>query len=235
MSNIEYEVQPNKLTTPVSYAARVRSRGVVTREQLAQSIAQRMGTDVASVLGVWSVQGRVLVEFLQAGMSVEVDDMATVSLSITARMDGPNDPLPGDAQLNIILRPDRKLSDAVRAGASVTRIEPSNLAAQIVAVTTPVGDIAALAPGMIVQSDGYRQGFNPERADEGAFLVPGDGSPAVRFTNYLASGDRKLLMAVPAGLATGTDWTLEVRTRTRGGSPTSPLYVGYWNTPLHSV
>lgn len=72
----------------------------------------------------------------------------------------------------------------MRVGASITRIEPSNLAPQIVAVSAPIGDLSALAPTAVLQSDGYRQGFSLDRPDEGAFLVPTDGSPAVRFLNY---------------------------------------------------
>lgn len=40
MSNIDYDVQVNRLTTPESYSARVKPRGVITREQFAQQIAQ---------------------------------------------------------------------------------------------------------------------------------------------------------------------------------------------------
>ena len=204
-------------------------------EQLARAIAQRGQIDVSQVLSVWNLQERLLVEFLQAGMSVEVDDLASVSLSMTAKMDGPDALLPGDWQQGVILRPDAKLLEAVRMGASVTRVEPSNMAPQIVAVSSPVGDLAALAPGMIVQSNGYRQGFNPARLDEGVFLVSADGTQQVRFANTLASGDRKLQMAVPDGLALNTDWGMEVRTRTKGSGPTAPLYIGYWGTVLHSA
>jgi len=73
------------------------------------------------------------------------------------------------------------------------------------------------------------------RADEGAFLVSSDGTQQVRFANSLASGDRKLLMAVPDTLSTNLDWTLEVRNRTKGAAPTAPLYVGYWGAVLHSA
>ena len=235
MSNIEYEVSPNKLTTPLSYAARVKMRGVLSRVQFAEQIAQRGQIDVSQVYTVWNLQHRVLIENLLAGLSVEVDDLTTVSLSMTAKMDGPNEPLPADAQLNIILRPDRKLIDAVRMNASITRIEPTNLSPLIVGVSSPVGDLSALLPNMVVQSDGYRQGFNADRLDEGAFLVSSDGTQQVRFLNYLATGDRKLMMAVPANLATDTNWTLEVRNRTKGASPTAPLYVGSWGTTLHSA
>ena len=236
MSNIEYEVQPNKLTTPVSYAARVRARGVVSREQFARQIAVRGGTDVSNVNTVLDLLHRVLVENLHAGLSVEVDDLMVVSLSITAKMDGPNDPLPSDAQLNISLRSDRKLIEAVRADASITRIEPSNQAAQIIQVSSPSpgGDVGALVAGMVLQTEGYRQSFDPLRGDEGVFLVGEDGTQ-VRFETYLATGDRKLQMFVPATLSPDTNWMLEVRNRTKGAAPTAPLYVGYWNAPLHSA
>jgi len=83
MANIEYEVQPNKLTTPLSYAARVRTRGSISRDQFAAQIATRMGIDLSLVHAIWNTQHRVLVENLQAGMNVEVDDLCTASLSLT--------------------------------------------------------------------------------------------------------------------------------------------------------
>ena len=74
-----------------------------------------------------------------------------------------------------------------------------------------------------------------DRLDEGVFLVLSDGTQQLRFETYLASGDRKLLMAVPQSIDPNTNWTLEVRNRTRGAAPTAPLYIGYWGTPLHSA
>ena len=235
MANIEYDVQPNKLTVPTSYAPRVRTRGVITRAQFAQQIAQLGNVDVSLVYTIWNLQSRALVDDLVAGMSVEVDDLTSVSVSMSGKMDGPNDPLPADWELKVNLRPDSKLLEAVRTAATVTRVEPLSAAPMLTQVSAAVGDLQALVPGMVVQSEGYRQSFSLDRADEGAFLVPSDGAPAVRFTNYLASGDRKLLMAVPTGLSADTNWTLEVRARTRGALPTGPLYIGTWGTPLHSA
>ena len=47
-----------------------------------------------------------------------------------------------------------------------------------------------------------------------------------------AIADVEVLLPPPAA---NTDWTLEVRTRSRGSRPTGSLYVGAWNTPLHSA
>lgn len=184
---------------------------------------------------MWNLQHRVLVQDLQSGMSVEVDDLAIASLSISAKMETPNSPLPADWELQVSLRPDRKMLDAVRNGATVTRIAPNSIAPQIVAVSAPVGDLQALQPNAVLQVEGYRQSFNLARPDEGAFLVSSDSTQQVRFLNYIARGDRKLIMAVPTSLPAGLEWTLEIRTRTRKSKPTGPLYIGIWNQTLHSL
>lgn len=234
MSNIEYEIQPNKLTTPLSYAARVRTRGTISRAQFALQIAHRGGLDVSSVLALWSLQHRILTENLRAGMNVEVDDLCIASLSLSGKLDGPTSPLPADAQLYVSLRADARLVEAVRVGASLTRIQPSNLAPQIVQVGALIGSLQTLQSDNAIQIEGYRQTFDATRPDEGVFLVPQDGTPAIRATNYLTQGDRKLIFAVPV-LPSNTDFQLEIRARTKNSKATAPLYTGIWNILLHSA
>jgi len=217
----------------LSYAARVRTRGGVSRDQFAAQIATRMGIDLSLVHAIWNTQHRVLVENLQAGLNVEVDDLCTASLSISAKLDTPTAPLPATSQLYVSLRPDPRLLDAVRNGATVTRIEPSNLAPQIVQVSAMVGTLSTLAADNVLQVEGYRQAFDATRPDEGVFLVPDSGTP-IRATNYLTQGDRKLLLALPT-LPPNMDFALEVRTRTKGSKPTAPLYTGSWSGTLHSA
>lgn len=49
---IEYEVTPNPLTTPPSYALRVRPRGTLGGDELNARIAQEVALDPATVTAV---------------------------------------------------------------------------------------------------------------------------------------------------------------------------------------
>jgi len=66
----------------------------------------------------------------------------------------------------------------------------------------------------------------------GVFLVPPTGD-AIRVSHYLSMGDRKLLFAAPT-VPAATDFSLELRVRTKGAKPTGPLYTGAWSGTLHS-
>lgn len=189
---------------------------------------------MSALFALWSLQHRVLTENLQAGMNVEVDDLCTATLSISAKMETATSPLPADAQLYVALRPDVLLNEAVRMGATISRVEPGNMAPQLVQVSALVGALNALKTDAVVQIEGYRQGFDPARDDEGVFFLPPDGAPALRATNYITQGDRELIFALPA-LPSAMEFNLEVRTRTKGAKPTGPLYTGSWNGVVRSA
>ena len=224
---IEYEVALNKLTTPASYTPRVRSRGTVTTAELIRDISAQSTLSEADARAMLIALAERVAAELRAGNSVSIDGIVQLTPTLSAKLAGPTDPLPADATIGIGARVDVKLVNGLRSDASLTRVEAANLSPSLLTVTATTGALTALAADNILEIKGERLSFDPTQSDEGAFFVPPSG-PAVRATNYLDKGDKRLRFAVPA-LTSGTSYTLEVRKRSKGSQT---LRSGAWATSL---
>jgi nucleoid DNA-binding protein len=211
--SIEYELSVNKLTTPPSYAPRVRPRATTGLEALAQRIADASTLAPADVQATLVAFTELIESELIAGNWVQLDGIGIITTSLTGRLAGPTDPLPEDSKVEIGFRADNRLRKNLRANAQFTRIDPSDQAPLLLALSVKVGIILPdIRTNDVLELLGDRLSVDESKPDEGAFLVPATG-PALRATNYLSNGDKKLLFAVPGGITDNTEYTLQVRNR----------------------
>lgn len=227
---IAYEVVLNKLTTPDSYAPRVKPKNTVTLANLLKDIS------AASTLAPADVEATVVafIERVQAelirGNQVKVDGLAIFSASIKAKLASPNADLPAGAKVNVNVKAHPGITKAVREGASLERVEASSQTPNLASVVAITGMLDELVENNVIEITGSRLKFDPSKSDEGVFFVPPSG-PALRASTYINLGDSKITLVVPA-LSIGTvSYTLQVRSRRKNSLI---LRTGSWPTPIVS-
>ncbi len=230
--SLQYELNVNKLTTPNSYAARVRPRATIGTDALAAAIGGATtfsAPDVKAVLLALAVQ--VQSELL-AGNWVQIDGLGIITTSLKARVPAITDPLPADATAEIGFRADAQLRAQVQTQAQYERIEASDQSPLLLTCAAQTGGgINALAPSDVVQIIGDRLKCKVSLLDEGVFFVDPTG-PATRVTNYLYNADKQLQFATPPGLSAGINYRLEVRNRRKSSIA---LRTASWPSPVNAT
>ena len=227
--SIEYELSLNKLTTPDSYAARVRPRATTGTAALAAAIAGSSTMSEADVAGVLMALAAQVQTELLAGNWVQIDGLGILTTSVKARLATITDPLPSDASIEIGYRADSTLREQVQTQASFERIEATDQSPLLLTLTAQTGPgLGGVGPGDVLQFIGDRMKVRPAASDEGVFFTDATGT-ATRVTNYLHNTDKELQFAVPSGLTPATSYTVQVRARVRGSNT---LRSTTWGTPV---
>ncbi len=123
MATIQWRPEVNALTTPQSYRARVLPRNVIGNDELAAEIAAEL--DVISpelARLVITTEKKLIARHLANGDQVTQEDALTYSLSLTARLDSPDDPLPDEPDmLKVRIYASKPFAAAVRQPAILER------------------------------------------------------------------------------------------------------------------
>ncbi len=224
---IEYEVALNKLTTPTSYAARVRPQYTVRLNDLLKDIASSCTVTPADINAVVTAFiDRVQTE-LARGNNVSIDGLGIYGVRIKAKMAQLTDPLPSDYKILVSVRPDRGIVQSVRGMASLARVEQTSKAPLLLVLTAWIGSVFAANPGSVYEIVGDRLAFDPAEPDEGVFFVPVSTGSAVRATNYLYRGEKRVAEDTIADVDASGIWPGKVVTTVE---PVGP----YWEAePEH--
>lgn len=225
---IEYEVALNKLTTRPSYAPRVRPKGTISSGALIRRAVALSTVSTADAQAVLTALLEIIVEELSDGNSVVVGGLVQLTPTLSAKLPDSSAALPANATIGIGTRVDAKLVNAVRAKATLTRVEATNLSPLLRTVTATTGSLTALVGGNVLEIKGERLKFDPTKPDEGVFFVtPADST--IRVTTYLDNGDKRIRFIVPNDLTSTFDYTIEVRKRAIGSQT---LRSGSYSTPV---
>jgi nucleoid DNA-binding protein len=231
--SINYEPALNKLTTPVTYSARVKPKNTIVLDDLLQAISTSCtlsASDVAAT--VMNFIAQIQIELLK-GNSVNIEGLARFGTSISAKMTSPTVDLPADAVVNVTAQAASGLLKAVRSGASVTRVATPSLAPDLLEVSAYTGSLTTLVAGTVMEIKGARLNFDASHNDEGVFFVKASDGTATRAAIFMNSGSKKLTFIVPSGLPTaGTAVRLEVRARRERSTL---LRTGSWPTLLNTA
>jgi hypothetical protein len=227
--SIQYELSLNKLTTPASYAPRVRPRDTLDLATLGAQIAGSSTLALADVQAVLTSLTEQIQAGLLAGNWVALDGIGIITSSLTGRLPTPTSPLPSESQVDIGFRADTRLRKNLRANAHFERLEPTPQAPLLLTlVAESGGGLGSIAAGDVLRLSGDRLRVHPAVASEGVFLVGTTGSP-IKVENYLENGDKQLLFVLPSLAGGSSSFTLEVRAR-RENSTT--LRTTAWPAPL---
>jgi hypothetical protein len=177
--------------------------------------------------------GAQIEQALLGGQALELPGLGRISLSIRAKMEGPNDPLPADRRLVINITPERSMTEHLNDQAELVREDAPLLLPVFETVTAFNASLSSLQPGNLIKYTGDRLSFHSQVADEGLFLVTAAGvATRISSTLYDQPTASRGAFLVPAGLAAAADYFLEVRARARSSVQ---LRTGRWGTPLHTA
>ena len=227
---IDYELVQNKITDPPSFTPIVRHKGTVKLEQLMADIADASTLSPADIQAtVTALIERIQVE-LERGNLVNIDGLASFSLSIKAQTAGPQDDLPANARICVNVKASRALAKAVAESSAANRVDARNQAPILLDVHAGTGSLSALASKDVIRISGSQLHFNVDRLDEGVYLAPVDDGPAVRVETYIVHTRNRIVFVVPIGIS-GVEhqYRLEVRSR---GRTTDQLRTSFWPTLL---
>jgi hypothetical protein len=127
MSTIQWRPEVNALTTPQSWRPRHIPRAIFGNDDLAAKIAQRNPLYTEGMgRGFLQEMAEVLREELINGNQWTLEGLLTCHLSLTGRMDAPDDPLPPlEDCLQVKIYPSKRLVEDVRKEAQLERLPVS--------------------------------------------------------------------------------------------------------------
>ena len=237
--SIPYALVPNRMST-VSNVSRavVQSPGTIGFEDILRLIDERGSTTTrADTLAVLEDVRDIVESFLKQGHRVRIDGFVEFFPRIGGNFTGSTDAFdPLRHRLGVGATAGSKLRKAVRA-AGTEKVERTPRKPRPIAYL----DLASgtwnqtLTPSTIGTLIGAELKFDPAQPDEGLFLLPSGGGPAVPVpagrvqTNF----PKKLVFLVPdAGALPPGSYRLEVRARLRFSSR---LTAGWLNDALAVV
>jgi hypothetical protein len=127
MTTIQWRPEVNALTTPQSWRPRHIPRAILGNDDLAAKIAQRNPLYTEGMgRGFLQEMIEVLREELINGNQWTLEGLLTCHLSLTGRMDAPDDPLPPlEDCLQVKLYPSKRLVEGVRKAGQAERLPVS--------------------------------------------------------------------------------------------------------------
>jgi hypothetical protein len=209
--SIKYEVVPNKLTHPVTYAARIRPVHNVRLPTLIQAISAETTlapSDIQAV--VTNLIGRVQEE-LTRGNSVTIDGLVTFGTSLTARFDSLVAPLPENAKLNVSTRAHPALAEGMRQKATLERVTAISSGPVLLQLGALFGGGDGIAYGHVMELLGERLRFHADQKDEGVFFIDTATNTEFRAESYIDLEEKRLTFVVPE--IAGDMFHFELRTR----------------------
>lgn len=229
--SIEYAVVPNPLTVPPSFRPQVIVKDTVTLQQLLARVAERTSQSREAVDAVATALADEAVLALLQGDSFSWEGFLQLSPTLSGRIASAAGDLPSDSRAGVSARISPAALARFQSQASYTRVAADNTGPQILEVLAINGNLQSLRERDLVELSGERLSFNPEAADEGVFLVEntGPGAPELRAGIYLDTGERRVRLQAPAGIAAGLPYLLRIDARRPNGAI---LRSFTWQTPV---
>lgn len=214
---IKYTLLPNALSGDGAYAASMRLDNPLDLDAIIAEMDER-GTTVAE-----SEARAVLIELLRvikrqvlAGKRINLGGLVRLFPTIRGSFTGPDDAFdPARHQLVLNAVADRALHDELRAAGVVakqTEPEVRPILQRLYDHGTSTVD-STLSPGRTATLKGARLRYNTARADEGLFLIGGEGAAETKVAEVPRNQPKELLFLIPADLHAAPSYVLELRKR----------------------
>ncbi len=231
---IRYSLIENKLTAdPNDLRGRVQHAATVTIQDVIQKIARPGSTvTVAEALAFWEELSQAIVNEVQAGNRFN-SDLFSVSLGLEGTFDAPTDPFdPLRHALRIRTSPGVRLRKAERdLRVEQVRADPTLPILEDVEDFTTDARNDQLTPGGTARLTGDKLKFDPTDPEQGLFLVATNGT-TTKIAKVKTNKPSEQLFVVPATVAAGAGYRLEVRAKNPGSTN---LRVGALGTVVRVV
>lgn len=234
---IQWRPEPNALTNPRSYWVRVIPKDSIGYARLAERIVLKNPVCSAEQAeSVLRTRDTEILDVLLEGSQVSLENSFTYHLSVTAKLDAPDDPLPPDHVINVQVYAVRPFVEAVRQEAKLERLPPDQKAPVIAgAEDTVLGLNDVLNPSGVLHLSGTNLLFDLQ-SGSGECVIEGSREGRTVQTRF-AMISNSLILVVPEIPSQPDPWNNEYRvsvsTRyTAHGSLRTGTYQRLLRTPL---
>jgi len=238
MSTIQWRPVVNALTKPQSYRAQVMPRKTAGYDEMAADLSLAhpvysadLIRSLAPLMMEW-IQGRMI-----NGDQVTLEDAFTFHLSITGRMDGPDDALPDDEDLlHVKAYASRPFVEEVRHAARLERLPMHEKLPLITSSEdTKIKLADVLNPAGVLRLTGSNLHFDEENPDCGC-VIRGTRSGETKQSTYASVSNSEILL-IPDIPVQDDPWNNEYRVSvttqyTENGTPRTGIYRRGLRTPL---
>lgn len=238
MSKVQWRPQLNALTTPQSYRAQPIPRDSLGYDAIAERIALRNPVINAGLAqSVMLTLREVIAEELINGNQISLENFATWHLSLAARLDAPDDPLPPTEEIvRTQVYASRSFVDEVRQVVELERLAPTQKVPVLAGAEDTVLRLAdVLNPDGLLRLSGKDLFFAPDEAETGCVIAGTRSGSTVQARFGPISNSEVLVMPdVPAQDAPwNNEYRVSIMTRyTENGSLRTGTYGRPLRTPL---
>lgn len=238
--SIQWRPELNSLTNPRSYWVRIIPKDSIGYAALAERIVLKNPVcSPEQAESVLRTRDTEILDILLEGSQVSLENTFTYHLSVTAKLDAPDDPLPPDSSLNVQVYAARPFVDALRQQAQLERLPPEQKMPVIAgAEDTVLGLNDVLNPNGVLRLAGTDLLFDPNTGSGECVLEGTRNGHAVQARFALLSN--AMILVVPEIPAQADPWNNEYRVvvkarYTAHGSLRTGTYQRLLRTPLAVV
>jgi hypothetical protein len=208
---IQWRPELNALTNPPSYRARVIPKDSFGYKRLAERIVLKNPVcSVEQAEAVLRLRDEEIKEILLEGSQVSLENAFTYHLSITGRMDAPDDPLPPDSTVNVQVYAVRPYVEAVRPAVKLERLPPEQKVPFIAGAEDTVLDLKdTLNPSGVLRLTGTDLLFDPKTAS-GECVLKGTRTGQTVQSRF-AMLSNSLILVIPEIPSQPDQWNNEYR------------------------
>ena len=234
---VQWRPEPNALTTPRTSWVRVIPKNSIGYAKLAERIVLKNPVCSAEQAeSVLRTRDAEILNILLEGDQVSLENAFTYHLSVTAKLDASDDPLPADTKVNVQVYAARPFVGALRQSVQLERLPPDQKVPLIAgAEDTVLGLNDVLNPDGVLRLTGTDLLFDPQ-AGNGECVLEGTREGRTVQTRF-AMTSNSMILVVPTIPAQPDPWNNEYRVSvsthyTAHGSLRTGMYQQFLRTPL---
>jgi hypothetical protein len=230
-ATIQWRPEVNALTTPPSYRLLFLPRGTVGDAQLAAEIAKaNPNFNEEAVRTILNSRKEIIQQHLLNGEQVVEENAFTTTLSLTGRLDSPDDPLPPlDECLQVRIHASQPFIEAIRRDAKTERLPEEKKLPLISTVQDTVLELKDVPnPAGLLQLTGADLQF--DRKQGSGCVIEGTAGGKTTQTRFGKIEDSEIIV-MPVLPAQAHPWNNEVSTRS---SERGTLRTGTYGRMLRS-
>jgi len=240
MGTVQYRVEPNPLTKPVSYKLRFMPKQTAGYDELAAALAKDTGQTVEQAKVFLQSTVKNIKEMLCNGMQVTLEEAFTFAPSFHASLTNPDDPLPPSEELlRISVSATRPFVQYVQQNVTLERVSTEAKAPSILSAADTTLELNnVLNPAGVLRLTGSNLAFDKSSPDCGC-VIAGTQSSSTAQSQFAGISDGEILLVphIPAQAHPwNNEYTVAITTRyTEHGSLRSGTYGRKLRSPLTAV
>ena len=237
MGTVQYRVEPNPLTKPVSYKLRFMPKQTAGYDELAAAVGKDTGMTAEQAKAFLQSTVKNIREMLCNGIQVTLEEALTFCPSLSGRLNSPDDPLPPiDELVRISVSATRPFVQYVQQNVSLERVSTEEKAPTILSTADTTLELNnVLNPDGVLRLTGSNLLFDKSKPDCGC-VIAGTQSGSTTQSQFAGISDGEILLVphIPAQAHPwNNEYTVSITTRyTEHGSLRTGIYGRKLRTPL---